>query len=177
MPGHTRPRHGPDAWRVALARTAAFGERGLVGRAELDLLEEVVRRAESELAPHAAQPEHGGLIHADLHTGKVLFQDGSPRPIDFGRAGFGPWLHDLAECLGSLAPARRRDLVEAYAAHRPLGTGDIRRLEGYFVGALVEVFGRCAPDPDEHAYLARAIPAWAAHMRSYLEGRTFLFER
>jgi hypothetical protein len=66
--------------------------------------------------------------------------------------------------------------VDAYAARRPLADQDLRRLEGYFIAALIEVFGRCAPDPDEHEYLSLAIPAWAPHMRRYLDGRPFLFE-
>jgi Ser/Thr protein kinase RdoA (MazF antagonist) len=172
----TRPRHGPDAWRAALARTAVLEERGLARRAELELMERVVGQAEAELAPLAADPQRGGLIHADLHTGNVLFHEGAARPIDFGRAGFGPWLYDLAECLASLGSPRRRDLVDAYAARLPLADQDLRRLEGYFIAAQVEVFGRCAPDPDEREYLNLAIPAWAPHMRHYLDGRPFLFE-
>ncbi|WP_308460917.1 phosphotransferase [Brevibacillus formosus] len=36
---------------------------------------------------------HYGIIHGDLHQGNIVFHNGDPRPIDFGRCGFGYYLY------------------------------------------------------------------------------------
>lgn len=175
-PGFFRPTHRPEAWREALARVDRWAPPGVASAADRALHRRAVERLERELAPLAADPDRVGLIHADLHRGNVVLDGGALRPIDFGRSGYGPWLYDVAECLTSLPPARRRDAVDAYTRRRPLARGDLCRIEGYFLASLVEVFGNQAPYPDEHEYLSRAIPAWAPHVERYVGGRPFLFE-
>ena len=141
----------------------------LLGASEL-------READRELTPLMLQPDRIGLIHADLHGANYVFHRGSPRPIDFGIAGFGPWLWDVAECVNHLGPRRRRDVIDAYAQRWPLDDGDIRRIEGYFIASLVEILGHHAPDPNEQEFLARAVPAWAPCFQRYVEGAPFLFD-
>lgn len=175
-PGFERPTHERTWWRRALGRIDQLVASGVVTAANRALLGRAVEVLDRELAPLANEPDRAGLVHADLHAGNYLFHEGFPRPLDFGRACFAPWLYDVAECAGHLGPGRRRDLVDAYAALRPFEDGDVRRLEGWFVGALVEVFGHHAPDRHMHGYLARAVPAWAPHVRRYLDGVPFLFE-
>lgn len=175
-PGFERPAHGPVWWRRALARIDELVAIGVVSVADRAFLARVVDEIDRELAPLAHDPDRVGLIHADLHAENYVFHRGVPRPLDFGRACIGPWLYDVAECVGHLGPERRRELVESYAKVWPLEHGDLRRLEGYFVGALVEVFGHHARDPGMHDYLARAVPAWTPHMRRYVDREPFLFE-
>ena len=174
--GFERPTHGPDSWWASLARLDELVTGGVASGSDRDLWARVVERAHQELTPLAAEPGRRGLIHADLHGDNYLFHAGRPRPLDFGRCGFGPWLVDLAECLPHLGPARRGDLLEAYGTSRPLEDGDLRRIEGYFLASLVEVFGHNAPDPAEADYLRRAIPAWSPHAQRYLAGDPFLLE-
>jgi Ser/Thr protein kinase RdoA (MazF antagonist) len=175
-PEFERPVLRAEDWRAGLERADGLVGLGLITRADHDLLARTVDQAEGELGPLEDRPERVGLIHGDLHRGNVVFHDGAPRPIDFGRAGFGPWLLDLAECVAGLGPARRRDMVEAYARRHPLEDGDLRHLEGYMAASLVETFGHHTPNPEEHDWLERAVPAWAPHMRRYVAGEPFLYE-
>ncbi|MFA4133068.1 MULTISPECIES: phosphotransferase [unclassified Brevibacillus] len=46
-----------------------------------------------------------GIIHGDLHQGNIVFHNGDPRPIDFGRCGFGYYLYDIAHTILGLFPA------------------------------------------------------------------------
>lgn len=174
--GFERPTHDRTSWHAALALVDGLVKGGVASAAQRALLARAVEIADHELAPLASRSERVGLIHADLHGGNYVVHGDSPRPIDFGLSGFGPWLWDVAECMGHLGPARRRDFVDAYARLRPLDEGDVRRIEGYLLASLVEMFGYNAPDLNEHEFLARAIPAWSPHYESYVEGRPFLFE-
>lgn len=175
-PGFTRPTHGTSMFRRALARTEQLVTTGIASESQRALLAAAIDRVDRELTPLERYPERVGLIHADLHGGNYVYHEGSPRPIDFGRAGFGPWLYDLAESLAHLGPGPRRALVDAYAEHQPFDDEDLRRAEGYFVASLVETFGNNAADPDEREFLTAAVPAWAPHFERYVAGTPFLFE-
>jgi Ser/Thr protein kinase RdoA (MazF antagonist) len=174
--GFVRPTHDRASWRTALARCDHLVDCGIASTADRDLLTRAIDMADHELAPLVHQPERIGLIHADLHGGNFVFHEGSPRPIDFGLAGFGPWLWDVAECVAGLGPARRRDFIDAYGKTWPLEDVDLRRIEGYFIATIVEVFGNNATDPTEHEYLARAIPGWAPHFQRYTDRTPFLLD-
>jgi Ser/Thr protein kinase RdoA (MazF antagonist) len=70
----------------------------------------------------------GGLIHADLHLGNVLFQRGGVSLIDFDDCGHGQRIYDLAVALWELRerpdyPAFRDALLQGYRAHRELDVG------------------------------------------------------
>ena len=174
--GFERPSHDPAAWRDGLAGFDQLVGIDLISSADRALYGEAIDRCERELAPLAHEPDRIGLIHADLHGSNYVFHEGQARPIDFGLAGFGPWLYDVAECMSHLTPVCRRVLAEAYARRFPLAEGDLQLLEGYFVAALTGTMGHHAPNSAEHEYLAMAIPAWAPHVRRYVEGSPFLFE-
>ena len=175
-PGFVRPMLDRTWTRTALARIGGLVSEGVVSATDHELVSRAVDRLEVELGNPTDPPGGAGLIHADLHEGNYVVHEGQPRPIDFSRAGFGPWLYDVAECAAALGPARRRDLVETYGAERPLDEGDLRRIEGYFVAAFTECCGYHAPDPTEREWLKRAVPSLAGFARRYLEGRSFLFE-
>ena len=174
--GFTRPTLGLAAWRTAHARAERDLDAELAPPATRALFAEAMRLVAQELGPRTTEPETAGLIHADLHSGNWVLQGSRPCPIDFGRLAFGPWLYDVAESLASVPRDARRALVESYAKRWPLADGDLRRLEGYFVVSLIEVFGYNAPDPAERDYLARAIPAWTPHLERWIAGEPFLFE-
>jgi len=171
-----RPRHSPASWQRSLERLAPLEGAGVLTAEQLELCRRVVERADEELAPFALDPERTGLVHADLHGENYVFDGEDPRPLDFGRACYAPWLYDLGECLGGLDPAARRELVSAYEEHLPLAPGDLERLEGYLASSLVEVFGHHAPNADEHDWLRLALPAWTPHLTRYLDREPFLFQ-
>jgi Ser/Thr protein kinase RdoA (MazF antagonist) len=167
--------HGMESWWASIHLLDGLVNLGVIPEAGRQLLTDVVGMADRELKVSGSRPEAFGLIHADLHESNYLLHAGQLRPIDFGRAGIGPWFLDLAESLGHLTPARRLDLVNGYSRHHPLKDGDIRLIEGYFVGALVEYFGYHAPVPADHADLTRGIKGWSKYFEYYLAGKPFLF--
>lgn len=78
-------------------------------------------------------PNVFGLIHADLHFGNVLFQDGNIRAIDFDDCGWGWYLYDMAVPLATLAEraeeAIRRDaFLRGYRSVRALSAEHEKRL-------------------------------------------------
>jgi Ser/Thr protein kinase RdoA (MazF antagonist) len=80
-------------------------------------------------------PDVYGLIHADLGIdANVLFRDGEAAAIDFGDAGYGYWVFDLAisleHCREDAAFPRFRDaLLEGYAEVHPLPEEHLGRLD------------------------------------------------
>lgn len=70
-----------------------------------------------------------GFVHGELHAGNVVFTAGGPRLVEFGAAGHGHQLLDIAAFLATagLEPPLRRDLAERYArrlALDPAATAD-----------------------------------------------------
>lgn len=175
--GFVRPTHDRRWRREAIRRLERLAREGVLVAGDVDRLEEALDLFEREVDPWLEDPLRSGLIHADLHEDNYVIHRGQARPIDFGRCGFGPWLYDLAECAMHLLPDRRRDLVEAYASIRSLSDGDLRRIEGFLVAAVIETYGHHAPNSDEHASLAKSLASVAGrHVRRYLDGEPFLFD-
>jgi Ser/Thr protein kinase RdoA (MazF antagonist) len=120
--------------------------------------------------------EHGyGMIHADLHTGNLVFHGGEPYPIDFGRCGFGYYLYDIAQTLVGLYPPQRKIVVESYASARELSSGFEPVLETFFIMACIENISFHASNPLETDNLVRQQPYLLKLLRCYLEGTPFLF--
>jgi Ser/Thr protein kinase RdoA (MazF antagonist) len=118
------------AWDTA----GLVGEQPFWGRFwELEALTEDQRellistrtRIADELASRGMEPEHYGLIHADLVPENVLVDGPDLRVIDFDDAGFGWHLFDLATSLyfitgESIYPAARAALIRGYRSEREL---------------------------------------------------------
>lgn len=71
--------------------------------------------------------EHFGMIHADLHHGNLLVDDGRLTVIDFDDAAFGWYLYDLAVALENYLPRPdfadlQAALLDGYRRVRPLGS-------------------------------------------------------
>lgn len=112
----------------------AFGERPpeptdrpnpMMSEDDRALLRQVDRESIDLLRALPRTPEHYGLIHADLHRGNLLFQDGALSVIDFDDTSRGFWLYDFAAALayeiGSEGyESARNALLTGYAAVRPL---------------------------------------------------------
>ncbi|EPY05268.1 aminoglycoside phosphotransferase [Paenibacillus alvei TS-15] len=58
-----------------------------------------------------------GLIHGDLHTGNVVYNGEEPRPIDFGRCGYGYYLYDMAGALLGLGVKQREQFITGYESN------------------------------------------------------------
>jgi Ser/Thr protein kinase RdoA (MazF antagonist) len=76
------------------------------------LLVVVEREARTLLVGLPRTPEWYGLIHADLHIGNLLFEDGAINVIDFDDAGFGFWLYDLSAALAYAVKAPEFEQIQ-----------------------------------------------------------------
>jgi Ser/Thr protein kinase RdoA (MazF antagonist) len=117
-----------------------------------------------------------GLIHADLHQGNYLLYGEEVRPIDFSRCGFGFYLYDIGQAVGDIEAPLRSHFFEGYTRMRSLPTDYQTIVEAFFVGATVENFAFLSANPHEYEWLSHAVPYVVEnHLRSYLDGRHFLF--
>lgn len=175
-PSFERPTHGPASWSAALPRIDDLVMIGVVSDALRGRLYRTVEALDELLIPRAKDPEATGLIHADLHESNYVALGDHLRPIDFGHCGFGPWLYDVATCVTDLGRNVRHTFLDAYSETRPLEQVDVRLIEGYMVANLVEIFGHHAPNPLEHDYLSKAIPAWLPQIERFIAGEPFMLD-
>ncbi|MCM3001851.1 phosphotransferase [Paenibacillus cellulositrophicus] len=120
-------------------------------------------------------PSRYGLIHADLHEGNVVFKDGEPCPIDFGRCGFGYYAYDLAQALIGLYPAQRSMLLDGYESMRLLPKESVSMMETFFLQAVLENQAFHAGNPQEIPSLKEQKGYILSAIRSYLAEEPFLF--
>lgn len=130
----------------------------------------------SELAVMERSGDNYGLIHADLHSGNIVFNEDLPYPIDFGRCGFGYFLYDMAGSLLELYPKHRWLFIQGYESVRKLETDYVKRLECFFVMFMIENYCHHASDPRETASLIAEQPYAQAYIRDYLNDTRFLFQ-
>jgi len=129
----------------------------------------------SELAKMQLTELNFGIIHGDLHTGNIVFDQGDPRPIDFGRCGLGYYLYDLAQTMLSIYPLTRSKLIQGYESIRKLETDYVKLLETFFIMSMIENYCHHASNPSEKANLITEQPYAQALIRDYLQGAPFLF--
>ena len=115
------------------------------------------------------------MIHADLHEGNVVFRNGEPCPIDFGRCGFGYYAYDLAQALIGLYPAQRSMLLDGYESMRLLPKESVSMLETFFLQAVLENQAFHAGNPQEIPSLKEQKGYILSAIRSYLAEEPFLF--
>lgn len=117
-----------------------------------------------------------GLIHADLHSGNVVFNNGIPYPIDFGRCGFGYYLYDMAAALLELYPKHRWLLIQGYESVVKLGEDYIRDLECFFIMFMIENYCHHSSDTREIPSLIEEQKYALAYITEYLNDRSFIFK-
>ncbi|QUG41653.1 phosphotransferase [Psychrobacillus sp. INOP01] len=135
--------------------------------------------AEKVLSTLAVIPwnnDNYGLIHADLHTGNIVFKDDQPYPIDFGRCGYGYYLYDIAGTLLELTPKHRRMFIQGYESVRKLEGNYVRDIECFFIMFMIENYCHHASDPRETTGLIDEQKYAQAYIRNYLNNTSFLFE-
>jgi Ser/Thr protein kinase RdoA (MazF antagonist) len=91
-----------------------------IGAEHVTLLYAAIERLSEELARIGETPDNFGFIHADLHFGNFLVQDGQVSVIDFDQLGRGHYLYDIAVLLVELLnepeqfPARWQSFLAGY---------------------------------------------------------------
>ncbi|WP_312117281.1 phosphotransferase enzyme family protein [Brevibacillus reuszeri] len=116
-----------------------------------------------------------GLIHADLHSGNVVFCKEQPHPIDFGRCGYGYYLYDIAGALLELSPKHRQVFIQGYESIKSLGVDIIQKLECFFVMIMIENYSHHSSNPTEISSLILEQKYAQAYIREYVNGNSFLF--
>lgn len=99
-------------------------------------------------------PATFGLAHADFHSGNYLLHDDTASIIDFGRCGFGFYLHDLALALTELNATQRGDFLRGYEALKLLPAGYADLIETFLVLAYLDNLGTLASNPEELTFIA-----------------------
>ena len=122
-------------------------------------------------------PEHWGMIHADLHHGNLLIEGAALSVIDFDDAAFGWYLYDLAVALTH--QQRRPDFTElrdallaGYRSRRRLCVEDENRLPLFLLVRRLAVIGwlHQRPEIDAGAYLAEMKPLTCQLCEDFLRG-------
>ncbi len=89
-------------------------------QADMTLFEQSMARAQKAFnEPNIAW----GLIHADLHSGNMVWQGLRVAMIDFDRSGFGPVSYDIATTFGYLEETERNAFLAGYETVLPLPEG------------------------------------------------------
>lgn len=170
-----RPIWGADSFRREVAKLEPYYTRFLSEEA-WQAYQAAVGKILSELAIMHLNDDNYGLIHADLHTGNMVFHDDFPYPIDFGRCGYGYYLYDMAGTILGLYPKQRGVFIQGYESVRKLQIGYVRNLESFFVMSMIENYCHHASDPRETASLIDEQPYAQAIIRNYLNDTPFLFD-
>lgn len=174
-PDFVRPVWGADSFKRDMAKLMRYYTHFLSEEA-WKLYQAAAEKVVSELATMDRNAYNYGLIHADLHLGNIVFKDGQPYPIDFGRCGYGYNLYDMAGALLGLWPRHRWKFIQGYESVRNLETNYVRYLEGFFIMFMIENYCHHASDPREIASLIEEQPYAQAYIRAYLNENPFLFE-
>ncbi|NQX48700.1 phosphotransferase [Paenibacillus tritici] len=174
----TRPAWGADSFRAEWTKLEKH-HAAMVSEEQWKLYQAAADKILNEL--EAMQPQAGnyGLIHGDLHSGNVVFAEGKPRAIDFGRCGYGFYLYDLAAALLELSTKQRSRLIEGYRSVRTLEMESDyeRKLECFFVMIMIGNYSHHIVHPAEIPGLREEQPYALAYLREYLAGSRFLFKR
>ncbi|WP_017688027.1 phosphotransferase [Paenibacillus sp. PAMC 26794] len=170
-----RPTWGVESFKREMAKLERYYERFL-SEEGWKLYQDAAEKVVSQLTTMHPSEHNYGLIHADLHTGNMVFEDNQPYPIDFGRCGYGYYLYDMAGTISELWPKHRWMLIQGYESIRKLETDYIRDLECFFVMFMIENSCHHSSDPRETTSLIDEQKYAQAYIREYLNGNPFLFE-
>ncbi|WP_244169806.1 phosphotransferase enzyme family protein [Paenibacillus helianthi] len=174
-PNFVRPNWGEQSFRRAMNRLNKYYDRFLTD-VEFQLYQLAAERILSWITRHQRDSRNYGLIHGDLHQGNIVFHNGEPRPIDFGRCGFGYYLYDIAHTILGLHPLQRELVINGYETIMRLEADWLPALESFTVMVMIENYCHHAPDPRETEGLKEEQPYAQAIIRNYLKGKPFLFK-
>ncbi|WP_391572545.1 phosphotransferase enzyme family protein [Cohnella sp.] len=169
------PTWGIESFRRDMAKLERYYERFL-SEEGWTLYQAAAEKVVSRLTTMHPNEHNYGLIHADLHSGNMVFKEDQPYPIDFGRCGYGYYLYDMAGTLLELWPKHRWMLIQGYESVRKLEPEYVRDLECFFVMFMIENYGHHVSDPRETASLMEEQQYAQAYIREFLADRSFLFE-
>lgn len=161
-PAHfTRPaRDIADLGRV-INELAAVVDYGLVSGPDFWELATALDQLSALLANTRQSRRTYGLIHADLHRGNFIYNDGQLFPIDFSLCADGWFLYDLSITLGSISEYLRPWVLEHYQRVMPLPKHWERLLEGFYLANMAGNFLFMMRHPEAQETLVRRFPVIA----------------
>jgi Ser/Thr protein kinase RdoA (MazF antagonist) len=176
VPDHDfkRPAWEADSFKNGMAKLELYYERFLSEKAWKSYIK-AAEKIGTQLAAMKSNSHNYGLIHADLHTGNLVFKGDEPFPIDFGRCGYGYHLYDIAGAIIGLPPHKRKIFLQGYESVRQLEPDYAESLSCFFVMFMIENYCTHAPNPRETSGLIKEQPYAQAIIRNFLNGAPFLF--
>ncbi|MFB6364520.1 phosphotransferase enzyme family protein [Paenibacillus elgii] len=173
--GFTRPAYDMDNVLSLPGPLKRLLELNVISDEAYACLERAAHKIAAGLRRQTVAKSAWGLIHSDLHESNYVFDQGSPRPIDFSSCGYGFYLFDVAETFLHLSPENRREFLSAYREERQLREIDANSLDLFFVWAILRNFAFLANNPAEHASLSELIPKVAkSYFENFLKGEPVL---
>jgi Ser/Thr protein kinase RdoA (MazF antagonist) len=158
-PGFARPSYDFSHFKRIFARLLRGANLGIFSEEAYRTLRATTQAILSEIEQLPGDPDHWGMIHADLHVGNFLVQDGEIIPIDFSFCGFGHYLFDLSICLaGGLKADLRPAFLRGYRSQRSLPESDLRPVEAYALAGRFSYYAYQVDNPTERSWLQRRIP-------------------
>lgn len=99
-----------------------------------------------------------GLVHGDFHSGNYLLNEGAVNIIDFGRCGFGFYLHDLALALMEMVAEQRLSFLKGYQTVKSLPDGYTDLNETFLALAYLDNLSTLAKNPEELPFVVADMP-------------------
>ena len=172
----TRPAWGIDSFRKEFKKLERYYPRFLAKQG-WDLYQAAADKVIAQVAGMERNADTYGLIHADLHTGNVVYTGEEPRPIDFGRCGYGYYLYDMAGALLGLGVKQRKQFIAGYENVKKLSSGYIQQVECFFIMFMIENYCHHAANPVETENLKSEQVFAQTYLHAFLQDSSFLFRR
>ncbi|MCR8642589.1 phosphotransferase [Paenibacillus sp. N1-5-1-14] len=177
MPSNFKlPIWGEQSFVRAMERLTQY-HHSFLSDADLRIYQLAAARVLTRLVSIHKDHENYGFIHGDLHQGNIVFYNGEPRPIDFGRCGSGYFLYDLAHTILGLYPVNREFVIKGYQSVKVLRDNWLTELETFMVMVMIESFSHHSTDPRETENMKEQQPYALAILSHYLNGMPFLFNK
>jgi Ser/Thr protein kinase RdoA (MazF antagonist) len=178
--GFIRPQYDLDHFKRIYARLLRGVDLGVFSEEVYWSLRAASQAILSQIETQPLDPQHWGIVHADLHVGNFLVGSGalSIIPIDFSFCGFGHYLFDVSVCLaGGLKPSLSPAFLSGYRSIRELPDTDLRAVEAYALTGRLSYYAYQIDNASERAWLQRRIPEVAqGQVKSFLAGQRILFD-
>lgn len=170
-----RPHWGSASFGREVTKLERYYSRFLSSKS-WEIYQEAIEKIVLRISGMPRDDRKYGLIHADLHSGNVVFHNGKPNPIDFGRCGYGYFLYDVAASLLELDPVQRRLLIRGYEEVIKLDKEYISDLECFFIMNMIRNYCHHSSNPLEIPNLIQEQKYALAYLDEYINDRSFMFK-
>lgn len=170
-----RPHWGIDSFRQDVCKLERYYPRFL-SRKAWGQYQSAIAKINHQLETMPRSDLTYGVIHADLHSGNVVFNNDYPYPIDFGRSGYGYFLYDIAGALLELPPKHRKLFIQGYESIMSMDEHYVRKLECFFIMFMIENYCHHSSNPKEIPNLINEQKIAQAYIQEYLHGNQFIFK-